>query len=377
MTGHLRVAMGLVAAAAMTLSLPASAQECGIRRVGGANRFVDSVDTEAELQSVFKDKWSEIEALLKEAGWSGDPKDLAAAVADGAATEKSFAKGTHFEWMMLRRGGKPGLLRDDCWGGDEPLPGYAIDVESKGRRSHFAVPKACGNVALISSEAIAQPPAPPPPPRPAPPPPAPAPPAPAPPPPAAAPPPPPRAPAPPPAAAPPVAAPEETVAADRPHWMFELFAGYFFPEELDEDLTYGLRFGRRGLHHWGWMIAGSWFDVADSQGFSGFDVDADVVHVDFQAQYYPREDGNFSIFFGPGWASGNVDVPGSTEDLSDDVFSAHVGLGYEIDVARNFYIKPDARLRWYELEGFGPDGGKDNQLTYEAAIALGWRLGRR
>jgi hypothetical protein len=159
--------------------------------------------------------------------------------------------------------------------------------------------------------------------------------------------------------------------------MFELFAGYFFPEELDEDLTYGLRFGRRGLNHWGWLIAGSWFDVADSQGFSGEDVDADIIHVDFQAQYYPRADGNFAIFFGPGWASGNVDIPGSTEDISDDVFSAHVGLGYEIDVTPNFYIKPDARARWYELEGFGQDGGKDSQVTYEATIALGWRLGRR
>ena len=98
----------------MTLSLPVSAQECGIRRVGGPNRFVDSVDTEAELQSVFKDKWSDIEGVLKEAGWGGDPKDLATAVANGAATEKSFAKGTHFEWMILRKGGKPGLLRDDA-----------------------------------------------------------------------------------------------------------------------------------------------------------------------------------------------------------------------------------------------------------------------
>ena len=84
----------------------------------------------------------------------------------------------------------------------------------------------------------------------------------------------------------------------------------------------------------------------------------------------------FSIFFGPGFASGNVDVPGTTEDLSDDVFSAHVGIGYEAEINHNFYIKPDPRLRWYELEGFGPDGGKDSQLTYEAAIALGWRFGR-
>jgi hypothetical protein len=156
-------------------------------------------------------------------------------------------------------------------------------------------------------------------------------------------------------------------------WNFELFAGYFFPEELDEDLTYGLRFGRRGVGSWGWQVGASWFDVADSQGFSGEDVDADLVHLDFSLAYYPG-DGGFSLFFGPGFASGNIDVPGTTEELSDDVFSAHVGLGYEFG-SRGFYVKPDARLRWYELEGFGADGGKDSQITYEAAIALGWRFG--
>ena len=168
---------------------------------------------------------------------------------------------------------------------------------------------------------------------------------------------------------------EVSVTTPTPRWNFELFAGYFFPEELDEDLTYGLRFGRRGVGNWGWQIGASWFDVADSQGFSGETVDADVIHVDLSAAWYPTDNGRFSIFFGPGFASGNIDVPGTREELSDDVFSAHVGLGYEAEITPNFYIKPDARLRWYELEGFGPDGGKDSQLTYEAAIALGWRFG--
>jgi hypothetical protein len=362
----------VIAAVAMSVAVPVAAQECGIRRLGGAHRFVPTVDTVAELQSVFTSKWGEIERALGEAGWTGDPKDLAAAVAKGSVTEKSYPTGTRLEWMLLRKDGEVGLLRNDCWGGAEPFAGYAIDVESKGRRSHFVVPKACGNLALLGSEALPPPPAPAPPPRPAPPPPAPAPPPPprpAPPPPAPVPPPPPRAPEPPPAP------PAEPAYVERARWNFELFAGYFFPEELDEDLTYGLRFGRRGVGNWGWQIAGSWFDVADSQGFSGRKVDADIVHVDFSAAYYPGEDGRFSIFFGPGWASGNVDIPGSTEDLSDDVFSAHVGLGYEADITDSFYIKPDARLRWYELEGFGEDGGKDNQITYEAAIAIGWRFG--
>jgi hypothetical protein len=64
-----------------------------------------------------------------------------------------------------------------------------------------------------------------------------------------------------------------------------------------------------------------------------------------------------------------VDVPGTTEEISDDVFSAHVGIGYEflrsprrqarlVGGQSSFYVKPDARLRWYELEGFGAEGAR-------------------
>ena len=162
-------------------------------------------------------------------------------------------------------------------------------------------------------------------------------------------------------------------AASAEGWNVQLFAGYFFPEELDEDLTYGLRFGHRGGGNWGWEVAGSWFDVADSQGFSGQDVDADLVHVDFSLNYYPGG-GQFYFFGGPGWVSGNIDVPTVTTDLSDDAFTLHAGLGWEANVNDSFFIPIDARARWYELEGFGPDGGKDSQLTYEASVGLGFRF---
>jgi hypothetical protein len=43
-------------------------------------------------------------------------------------------------------------------------------------------------------------------------------------------------------------------------------------------------------------------------------------------------------------------------------------------ISETFYVKPDFRARWSELEGFGPDGGTQSQLNYEAAVALGWRF---
>jgi hypothetical protein len=164
-----------------------------------------------------------------------------------------------------------------------------------------------------------------------------------------------------------------TAASAAEGWNIQLFAGYYFPEELDEDLSYGLRFGHRGGGNWGWQVSGDWFDVADSQGFSGFDVDADLFHVDFSLLYYPGG-GDFYFFGGPGWATGDVDSPFSTEDFSDDVFSLHVGLGYEANVTDNFFIPIEGRARWYELEGFGRDGGKDSQVAYEASVGLGFRF---
>ena len=157
-------------------------------------------------------------------------------------------------------------------------------------------------------------------------------------------------------------------------WDFELIAGYFLPEELDEDLTYGLGFGSRINESFGWNARYMWFDVADSQGFGGQTVDADLANIDLSFMWYPTG-GGFSVFAGPGWTTADIDVPGTATDLSDDVFTINAGVAYEAMITETFYIKPDFRLRWYELEGFGPDGGKQSQLNYEATVALGWRFG--
>jgi hypothetical protein len=340
---------GIALAAALASAAPTFGEECGIRSLGGSTRFADPIDSIVGLQSMFTRHWSEISRLLAEAGWAGDPDDLRTTVARGRVDSERFEPGTRIEWMMMRSKGVPHLVRDDCWGGSKPFEAYAFEVESKGRRWYFSVPKICGNLALMSSEPLAEargtqaaPPAEP-------------------------------------TTARVASAAAETTelrVVPSPPFNAEIFAGYFVPEELDDDLTLGARFGYRGAWDWGWLIAFSWFDVAESGSFPGNrTADANVFHVDFSAVFYPIDDGTFSIFFGPGWATGDVDVSRTTQDFSDDAFTIHAGMGYEFDVTRYFYIKPDLRLRYYELEGFGPSGGVENQLTYEIAVALGWRFG--
>ena len=153
---------------------------------------------------------------------------------------------------------------------------------------------------------------------------------------------------------------------------FELVAGYFLPEELDEDLTYGLGFGNRVNENFGWNVRATWFDVADSQGFSGLDVDADLFNVDFSFMWYPTG-GGFSAFAGLGWTTADIrDLGPANAKFSDDVFTVNVGVAYEAMLTERMYLKPDFRLRWYELEGGRTD--KESLLNYEATVALGWRF---
>ena len=158
---------------------------------------------------------------------------------------------------------------------------------------------------------------------------------------------------------------------------FELYAGYYLPEELDEDILYGARFGGpMGSGNWGWKVSTGWFDVEDSQGFSSSRVNMDLWHFDFSLDVHPGG-GPFHFFFGPGFTTAELtadDGFGGNQEFSDDVFTVHGGAGWDILVGESFYIPIEARARWYELEGFGPEGGKQSQLDYEASAGLGWKF---
>ncbi|MDX1645476.1 MAG: hypothetical protein R3244_14075, partial [Thermoanaerobaculia bacterium] len=60
------------------------AQECTINQFGGPNKFVeDGTINEIDLVRVFEEHRAEIERVLGEVDWKGDPKDLFHAVETG------------------------------------------------------------------------------------------------------------------------------------------------------------------------------------------------------------------------------------------------------------------------------------------------------
>lgn len=155
--------------------------------------------------------------------------------------------------------------------------------------------------------------------------------------------------------------------AGQPH--FELYGGYYYSNEdgIDNDYSYGLRFGGRPAEQWGWQVSAGVFDLNGSlEEVDNFIGDANAFFVDGSMQWFPGG-GNFALFGGLGFASVDVDITGTTTDVSDDALTYHVGVSYLWQVAEKFYIRPDIRFR-----SFG--GDVYDSLDTEAAIGFGWNF---
>jgi hypothetical protein len=195
----------LVAWAGMAAGVPAAwaqpsnasgqvSTERVMRRLGGSTRFSPPVRTVDALRKMAGANRGDLTKVLDLAGLSGISNQVLETLTSGAVTETTFATGDRLEWMALRRKGKPDIIRNLRWGGSKPFEAFRFTIETPTAVHTFIVPKACGNLALASTETKAPPPAPAPKPAPAPPPPPP-------------PPPPKPQPAPPPAPAPPAVTP--------------------------------------------------------------------------------------------------------------------------------------------------------------------------
>jgi hypothetical protein len=136
----------------------------------------------------------------------------------------------------------------------------------------------------------------------------------------------------------------------------ELFVGEFAPEEDYGDLTYGVRGGYRISDHFGLEASLGFGELADSVDFTLLDLSAKA--------YLGSSTGKsqFFLFAGPGWAWLDATSLGKA-----DSFSVHAGVGLDLRLGERLYIRPDARIRWFE------DGGGTD---LEASLAIGFSFGR-
>ena len=151
---------------------------------------------------------------------------------------------------------------------------------------------------------------------------------------------------------------------------FELYGGYYDPglDVLDNDITGGLRFGSRLSENWGWELQGGFFDVngdAD-RPLAGVVGDANGIFVDLSGVWYVLGS-NFGLLGGVGFATVDVDLTGTTEDVSDDAFTYHFGGFYEWDLTDTFFVKPGIRVRKFE-------GDTYEKSDTEYSLGLGWKI---
>jgi hypothetical protein len=78
-------------------------------------------------------------------------------VKQAAFVEKELAIGGKMMWMIFRSQGKVKIVQDLEWAGKGPLPVYSFAFV-KGEKSYEVImPKTCGNISLLSEEAVTTP----------------------------------------------------------------------------------------------------------------------------------------------------------------------------------------------------------------------------
>src|SRR5215475_10196881 len=164
----------LVATAAAQGGAGAQTRETAIRTLGGPNRFSGPMHSVDDLRTMVTTNQSQITSALQQAGVGDISTAWLNTVNTGYVSDTTVAPGTHFDWMALKRAGRPGVLHNVRWTGAQSFDAFQFSVEYNGYNYTFIVPKICGNFALLSRTAVvaaAPPPAPapePPPPPPAP-----------------------------------------------------------------------------------------------------------------------------------------------------------------------------------------------------------------
>ncbi len=161
----------------------------------------------------------------------------------------------------------------------------------------------------------------------------------------------------------------------------EAFGGYYDPDSLDEKgEIYGGRFAYHPNETIGWQLSVGVIDLEDDfLDIEDSDLRFQLLLADLSFQWHPGG-GGFYVMAGPGFATVDVevDIPGTNNDFEDDdsTFTLHGGLGYRWDIGTSFFIRPEAKARWFDGTDFDADDSASwDGLDTEYTLAFGFRFG--
>jgi len=149
--------------------------------------------------------------------------------------------------------------------------------------------------------------------------------------------------------------------------------------ELDDDITYGIRYGYNFTDAWGLELSIGETPTSVTK-LAGNDVDLDLTTVDFDAVWHFNTGSRVVpyVVAGAGYASADLDHPiqgtanGQAVRINDDSgFTLNAGVGAKFYATDRFMVRLEARYRYLDgvLDRF------DNSLnTVETTLGVGWQF---
>lgn len=157
----------------------------------------------------------------------------------------------------------------------------------------------------------------------------------------------------------------------------EVWIGYYQPDPafMDNDISFGLRSLIHAPDGLGYGMEIGYVSTSGeaTSGLTTGSVDWDALFVEglFDLPFSQGKKAIPSFFFGLGFAFASADseVEGpigsiSVDDLDGTSFTAQAGLDVKIAVGEHFYLRPAARLHWFEARG-------DEDLDTEFILGFG------
>ena len=114
----------LVAAAAAPGVASAQTREVEVRTLGGPNRFSGPMHGVDDLRTMVTTNQSQISSALQQAGLGDITTEWMNTVNTGYVSDTTVAPGTHMDWMALKRAGRPGVLHNVRWTGQQSFDAF-------------------------------------------------------------------------------------------------------------------------------------------------------------------------------------------------------------------------------------------------------------
>lgn len=149
--------------------------------------------------------------------------------------------------------------------------------------------------------------------------------------------------------------------------------------EVDDDITWGVRYGYNFTEMWGIDVSAGWTPTA-ATSLAGDDIDLDITTLDISAIWHFTPDSplvGYTIF-GLGYAMADLDtpIPAVVDGLpavidDDDGFTANAGIGAKWFATEAMVIRGEARYRYIDKL---VDTLDDSLNSFEVTLGLGWRF---